>query len=99
MITINQGRSSNKPFFLVADPDKSRAKRGDEVLCVHPKTQEKTKGIVVERWSFNWDVDPLNGLILLEYCVKGEQLRRGLEALDPAFKDPNVSLLLIQEII
>lgn len=99
MITINQGRSSKKPYFLVADPATRRVRIGDEVLCVNPRTNEQTKGVVTERWSFNWDKDPMGGLILLEYCVKAEQLRAGLTALDPAFEDPNVSLLLIKEII
>lgn len=98
MITINQGRSSQKPYFLVADPAKSRAVLKDEVLCINPKTKEKTKGIVIARWSFNWDIDPLAGLILLEYGLPAEQLRAGLEALDPEFNSPLVSLLLIQEI-
>jgi len=100
MITINQGRSSsNKPYFLVADPDIPRAKIGDDVLCVNPKTMEQTKGIVVTRWTFNWDKDPLAGLILLEYGVSAQVLRKGLEALDEVFKNPNCSLLLIREII
>lgn len=98
MITINQGRSSSKLYFLVADPEKHRAKIGDEVLCVHPKTKEATKGVVVSRWSFNWDKDPLVGLILLEYGVTAAQLRHGLESLDPAFNTSNVSLLLIKAI-
>jgi hypothetical protein len=99
MITINQGRSSKKPYFLVADPAQHRAKITDEVLCVNPRTNEETKGVVIARWSFNWDKDPLNGLILLEYGLPPEQLRKGLQSLDPAFEDPNVSLLLIKEII
>lgn len=99
MITINQGRSSQKPFFLIADPEKPRAIQGDEVLCINPKTKVETKGLVMARWSFNWDVDPLSGLILLEYGVAPEVLRAGLESLDPEFNNPRVSLLLIKEII
>lgn len=99
MITINQGRSSNKPFFLIADPAKHRANLNDQVLCVNPKTKLEAKGIVIARWSFNWEKDPLSGLILLEYGVSADTLRKGLESLDPEFKDPNVSLLLIKEII
>jgi hypothetical protein len=99
MITINQGRSSSKPYFLVADPEKHRAVINDQVLCINPKTKQETKGVVMARWSFNWDKDPMAGLILLEYCVTASQLRAGLEALDPAFNTPNVSLLLIKEII
>ena len=98
MITINQGRSSQKPYFLVADPAKPRAIIKDEVLCINPKTKERTRGVVIARWSFNWDIDPLGGLILLEYGVPPEQLRAGLEALDPEFNSPLVSLLLIQEL-
>jgi hypothetical protein len=98
MITINQGRSSLKPYFLIADPEKPRARQGEEVLCINPKTKVETKGLVMARWSFNWDVDPLAGLILLEYGVPAETLRAGLEALDPEFNSPNVSLLLIKEI-
>ncbi len=96
MVTINQGRSSNKPYFLVADPAKPRTFLKDEVLCVNQKTNQETKGIVVARWTFNWDTDPLKGLILLEYGVEPEQLRKALEKLDPEFMDPNVSLLLIK---
>ncbi len=98
MKIINQGRSSQKPYFLIADPAKSRALLKDEVLCINPKTQEKTRGVVIARWSFNWDIDPLSGLILLEYGVPAEQLRAGLEELDPEFNSPLVSLLLIQEL-
>ncbi|MEI7829347.1 MAG: hypothetical protein WCI31_06240 [Prolixibacteraceae bacterium] len=99
MITINQGRSSQKPYFLIADPEKPRAIQGDQVLCVNPKTKVETKGLVMARWSFDWDVDPLAGLILLEYGVRPDQLRKGLQALDPEFNSSRVSLLLIKEII
>jgi hypothetical protein len=100
MIVIHQGRSSKKPYFLVADSFKNpRAKIDDQVLCIHPKTKEETKGIVITRWTFNWDINPLSGLILLEYGIKKEVLRAGLEALDPIFNDTDVSFLLIQEII
>lgn len=99
MITINQGRSSNKPYFLIADPEKHRVTLNDEVLCIHPKTQAETKGVVMARWSFDWDVDPLSGLILLEYGVQPDQLRKGLQSLDPEFNSSRVSLLLIKEII
>lgn len=98
MKIINQGRSSQKPYFLVADPSRPRAFLKDEVLCVNPRTNESTKGVVIARWSFNWDIDPLTGLILLEYGLPPEQLRAGLEELDPEFQSPNVSLLLIKEI-
>jgi hypothetical protein len=98
MKIINQGRSSLKPYFLVADPSTPRAFLKDEVLCVNPRTSESTKGVVVARWSFNWDRDPLTGLILLEYGLPPEQLRAGLEELDPAFQCSDVSLLLIKEI-
>ncbi len=98
MIIINQGRSSQKPYFLVADPERPRAFLKDEVLCINPRTNEQTKGVVIARWSFNWDIDPLGGLILLEYGVPAQQLRAGLKALDPEFNSPLVCLLLIQEL-
>jgi len=99
MITIHQGRAVKKPYFLIADPEKSRAKIGDEVLCINPKTLDKTKGLVVSRYSFNWDIDPMGGLIRLEYGVEPQVLRAALEAMDPAFNAPNVSFLLVQETI
>jgi hypothetical protein len=98
VITINQGRSGNSPYFLAAEsPRTAKAMIHDEVQCIHPRTKHLTKGRVIDLWTFPWD-EPIRGVILLGYGVEPGLLMAGLRAIDPAFEDDWVTILLILEI-
>lgn len=97
MIKIYQGRAFKKPYFLVADTEPPRAVIGDPVLCINPRSGEQIKGEVMARYSFNWDRDPMEGLLLLEYGVTSATLRSALSDKDPAFQKEEISFLIIKE--
>jgi hypothetical protein len=98
IITINQGRPRS-PYFVAAESPKNFLTGiGSLVKCVNPRTNQETKGKVIDYWTFEWKEAP-KGLLLLAYGVDPEVLRKALIDLDKSFEDESIRILLIREMI
>ena len=96
--TIRQGRSRSSCFTIIQPCPGIHLKVKQPVKCLNPKTNVLTTGIVLERWTFEWESPP-TGLILLAYGIDPQLLRNALLVNDQAYYDPWAIIYLIKETI
>lgn len=96
--TIRQGRSRSSCFTIIQPCPGINLKVNQPVKCLNPKTNVLTTGIVLARWTFEWESPP-TGLLLLAYGIDPKLLRTALLNNDEAYHDPWAIIYLIKETI
>lgn len=97
MKIINQGRPASA-YFCVAYPNNLETPEvGEEVHCIHPRTNKITKGVYVDRFTFKW-TEIADSFCLLQFGINAAGLRQALNDAKPEFRDQEqIRLLIIQE--
>lgn len=97
MKIINQGRPASAYFCVAYPNDIETPDKGEEVKCVHPRTNKTTKGIYVDRFTWLW-IDIPDSFCLLNFGINAAGLRKALSDAKPEFRDQEqIRLLIIQE--
>lgn len=100
VIRVMQGRPES-PYFSIILPmgPEPVFTRGQEVHCIHPKTNKLVKGIVTGHfWVCEWGLEP-TGFLLGEFGVDPKLLRMALIGRDPAFEKEWFRVIQLLEII
>lgn len=96
--TIRQGRSRSSCFTIIQPCPGIPLRVNQPIKCLNPKTNDISTGIVIERWTFEWESPP-RGLLLLAYGVEPPTLREVLLTKEPGYHDSWAILYLIRETI
>jgi len=97
MKIISQGKPSS-PYFCIAYPmDGDGFEPGEEVKCIHPRTNKVTTGIYVDRFTWSWHAIP-DSFCLLQFGMNAADYRRALCEAKPEFRDQEqIRILMILE--
>lgn len=97
MKTINQGRPRSS-YFVAFNPPDTTVAIDEEIVCIHPRNNEKTKAICVDLFTQVWDQLP-DSFCLLQYGCIARDLRTAIETTYPDVKtSTEVRFLLLREI-
>lgn len=96
MITIPQGKPVTNRFKIFV-PLSQKGKKGDKIICRHPRTEVSTRGEIYDTITIEWHRIP-EWICYETYNLNASQTKKALEKAYPEHRNQDaVRILLIKQ--